>query len=79
MTRRRRKGEKGPPELAWAPREGWWLTGVERDKVGSWTLREPCAGNHTVTHSIKLINGILYIMRVDFPCGPLSCWGGKAA
>lgn len=30
--------------------------------------------NHTVTHSIKLINDILYIMRVGLPCGPR--WGG---
>lgn len=44
--------------------------------LGQGTLREPCGGNHTVTHSIKLINDILYIMRVGFPCGPLrlSSW-----
>lgn len=30
--------------------------------------------NHTVTHSIKLINDILDIMRVGLPCGPR--WGG---
>lgn len=40
--------------------------------LGQGTLREPCGGNHTVTHSIKLINDILYIMRVGLPCGPLS-------
>jgi len=39
--------------------------------LGRGTLREPCGGNHTVTHSIKLINDILYIMRVVLPCGPL--------
>lgn len=37
-------------------------------------------GNHTVTHSIKLINDILYIMRVGLPCGPRSGGvGGETA
>lgn len=40
--------------------------------LGQGTLREQYGGNHTVTHSIKLINDILYIMRVGLPCGPLS-------
>lgn len=39
--------------------------------LGQETLREPCGGNHTVTHSIKLINDILYVMRVGLPCGLL--------
>lgn len=42
--------------------------------LGQGTLREPCGGNHTVTHSIKLINDILHIMRVGLPCGPPSGW-----
>lgn len=48
--------------------------------LGQETLREPCDGNRTVTHSIKLINDILYIINAVFPGGLLSGWvRGKTA
>lgn len=42
--------------------------------LGQGTLREQYGGNHTVTHSIKLINDILYIIKAVFPGGLLSGW-----
>lgn len=37
--------------------------------LGRLNRREPCGGPPTAAHSIKLINGILNIMRVGLPGG----------
>lgn len=52
--------------------EGCWLASSKQGKVGSWA-RDPEGAmwwkDHTVTHSVNLINDILYIIRATLSCG----------